>query len=49
MINYTEKTNNCDAARKFLILKGNVWQWRKRAEANKLKNLTVEYNLLVKQ
>ena len=49
MVNCAEKTNNCIAARKFHVVKANVWQWRKQAEANKLKNLPVEYSLLVRQ
>ena len=49
MVNYTEKTNNCNAARKVHFGKGNVWQWRKQAEADKLKTLSAEYHLLVRQ
>ena len=49
MVNCAEKTNNCVAARKFQVVKANVWQWRKQVEANKLKNLSVEYHLLVRQ
>jgi len=45
MVNYTDKTNNCAEGRNFCVVEGNVWQWRKWAEANKLKNLSVEYHL----